>query len=216
MYCANNPVNYLDLNGLNAPYTFSGKEPDSETGFSCFGARYYDSDMNIWLSVDPMLDIYPHQTSYAYCSNNPVNRVDPNGMWDNPIFDWSGNLLGTDDKGIQGEAIIMNSKYFKQGMSHDEAMEKGMVRSNLPMVFHPDILNKIDDQTASYPSRPDWDGYLTLSEANEWYRNGNGQPLFVDASKIDLSPITTLDFSNGKKLITLISLPQNMLIEKQA
>lgn len=93
----------------------------------------------------------------------------------------------------------MNSKYFKQGMSHDEAMEKGMVRSNFPMVFHPDVLNKIDDQTASYPSRPDWDGYLTLSEANECYRNGNGQPLFVDASKIDLSPITTLDFSNGKK-----------------
>ena len=33
----------------------TGKERDSETGFSYFGARYYDSDlMTGWLSVDPM------------------------------------------------------------------------------------------------------------------------------------------------------------------
>ena len=31
-----------------------GKERDSETGFSYFGARYYDSDiLTGWLSVDP-------------------------------------------------------------------------------------------------------------------------------------------------------------------
>lgn len=39
------------------------------------------------------------------------------------------------------------------------------------------------------PNRPDYDGYLTLSEANEWYRNGNGQPLFIDSSKISLLKI---------------------------
>lgn len=35
-------------------------------------------------------------------------------------------------------------------------------------------------------SRPDWDGYLTLTEANEWYRHGQGRTLFVDINKIDL------------------------------
>jgi RHS repeat-associated protein len=63
----------------NAPYTFSGKEKDVETGYSYFGARYYDSGLSIWLSVDPMSDKYPNLTPYAYCANNPVILVDPDG-----------------------------------------------------------------------------------------------------------------------------------------
>jgi hypothetical protein len=47
----------------------------------------------------------------------------------------------------------------------------------------------------NYINRPDDDGYLTLSEANYWYRYGNGQPLYVDLSKINLSGISTRDFS---------------------
>jgi hypothetical protein len=29
-------------------------------GYSYFGARYYDSDLSVWLSVDPLADKYPH------------------------------------------------------------------------------------------------------------------------------------------------------------
>ena len=44
----------------NIPKSSTGKERDSETGFSYFGARYYDSDvLTAWLSVDPMADKYP-------------------------------------------------------------------------------------------------------------------------------------------------------------
>ena len=60
--------------------TFTGKERDSETGFSYFGARYYDSDiLTGWLSVDPLADKYPNISPYAYCGWNPVRLVDPNG-----------------------------------------------------------------------------------------------------------------------------------------
>ena len=62
-----------------ASYTFSAKEKDSETGYSYFGARYYSSDLSVWLSVDPMADKYPSLSSYTYCANNPVKLVDPNG-----------------------------------------------------------------------------------------------------------------------------------------
>ena len=62
------------------PQTFTGKERDSETGFSYFGARYYDSDiLTGWLSVDPMADKYPSLSPYAYCGWNPVRLVDPDG-----------------------------------------------------------------------------------------------------------------------------------------
>ena len=59
---------------------FIGKERDSETGFSYFGARYYDSDiLTGWLSVDPMADKYPGLSPYAYCAWNPIKLVDPDG-----------------------------------------------------------------------------------------------------------------------------------------
>lgn len=53
--------------------------------------------------------------------------------------------------------------------------------------------------------RPDWDGYLTLEEANDWYRNGNGQPLYVSLDKVDLSGLTSRDIPEigSEKLISL-------------
>ena len=60
--------------------SFTGKERDSETGFSYFGARYYDSDiLTGWLSVDPMADKYPNISPYAYCAWKQVKLVDPDG-----------------------------------------------------------------------------------------------------------------------------------------
>src|SRR5574344_2295738 len=69
----------------NSRYTFSGKERDTETGYSYFGARYYNSDLSIWLSVDPMADNTPSVTPYTYCINNPIKLIDPN------VEDWFEN-----------------------------------------------------------------------------------------------------------------------------
>ena len=60
-------------------HTFSAKERDTETGYSYFGSRYYNSDLSIWLSVDPMAHKYPSLSPYVYCANNPIKLVDPNG-----------------------------------------------------------------------------------------------------------------------------------------
>ena len=60
-------------------YKFNGKEKDFETGYHYYGARYYDSEKINWLSVDPLSDKYPSMSPYAYCVNNPVILVDPDG-----------------------------------------------------------------------------------------------------------------------------------------
>ena len=73
------PTVNCQLSTVNWIYTFSAKEKDTETGLSYFGARYYSSDLSIWLSVDPMSDKYPSLSPYAYCADNPVKLVDPNG-----------------------------------------------------------------------------------------------------------------------------------------
>ncbi|HEX8577644.1 MAG TPA: hypothetical protein VF677_15260, partial [Flavobacterium sp.] len=46
--------------------------------------------------------------------------------------------------------------------------------------------------------RPDADGKITLEEANKWYREGNGQALTVDASKVDLNFLDTSKMVEGK------------------
>jgi RHS repeat-associated protein len=48
--------------------------------YQYFGARYYNSDISVWLSVDPMSDKHPDYTPYAYVYNNPLNLVDPWGL----------------------------------------------------------------------------------------------------------------------------------------
>ena len=85
-----------------ARFTFSAKEKDAETGFSYFGSRYYNSDLSIWLSVDPMSDKYPSLSPYVYCANNPVKLVDPNGeeievsINDNGTYTVVGGTLNSD------------------------------------------------------------------------------------------------------------------------
>ena len=125
----------------------------------------------------------------AYCNNNPVRYIDPTGMFTSPIYDEEGKLLGTDDEGLQGVAIIMNKSNFKQGMSHEEALSHDLGYNGL--VDDEARTNYLKSYT-SLKDRPDYDGYLTLEEANKWYREGNGQPLFTSLAKIDLSGIYSL------------------------
>ncbi|MDH6310600.1 RHS repeat-associated protein [Dysgonomonas sp. PFB1-18] len=67
-------------NTWNTPYLFNAKELDEETGLYYYGARYYDPRTSIWLSTDPLQEKYPNISTYAYCIQNPVKYVDPNGM----------------------------------------------------------------------------------------------------------------------------------------
>ena len=107
----------------NAPYTFSGKEKDIETGYGYFGARYYDSGLSIWLSVDPMSDKYPNMSPYNYCANNPVILVDPDGRKIIPVDKESQKymkkyfkeIFGTDNmfRFSGGELKIRDKKFEK-------------------------------------------------------------------------------------------------------
>ena len=44
--------------------------------------------LSIWLSVDPLADKYPHLSPYAYCADNTVKYVDPDGR------DWVDKVAG--------------------------------------------------------------------------------------------------------------------------
>ena len=69
--------------GTSLDSTFTGKETDCETGFSYFGARYYDPTLlTSWTAVDPMSDDCPNMSPYHYCHWNPIRLTDLTGMCD--------------------------------------------------------------------------------------------------------------------------------------
>ena len=81
------------LTQINNRYKFSGKEIQTMAHGSFdyldFGARMYDPVLGRWSSVDPLAEKYYGISSYAYCVNNPVRFIDPNGM------DWYEHDDGT-------------------------------------------------------------------------------------------------------------------------
>ena len=53
---------------------------DQETGLDYRGARFYDSDIARFLSLDPLAADFASWSAYNYVLGNPVSFIDPSGM----------------------------------------------------------------------------------------------------------------------------------------
>ena len=60
-------------------YLTTQHERDKNTGLDYRGARYYDSDLGRFLSIDPKAKAYPSLSDYVYVADNPVKFIDPDG-----------------------------------------------------------------------------------------------------------------------------------------
>ncbi len=71
-------------------YRYSGKERDDVTGLYYYGHRYFAPWIGRWLSPDP---IGPEDglNLYQFVQNNPVNLVDPNGLYQTRRFGDDGD-----------------------------------------------------------------------------------------------------------------------------
>ncbi len=105
---------------FSSPYRFNSKEKDQETGLHYYGARYYQSKLSVWMSVDPLA----HETGqqYGFVRNNPILRIDPDGKKD-IVFNEDGSYKGTENdnffhnlwygtRGIVNDANGSASSYF--------------------------------------------------------------------------------------------------------
>lgn len=67
------------VNGEKERYLTTQHERDNETGLDYRGARYYDSDVARFLSLDPLASDYPNLSDYNYVAGNPIMFIDPDG-----------------------------------------------------------------------------------------------------------------------------------------
>lgn len=78
--------NGTDIAKMYNDNLFTGKEFQSEFGVSWYDSRArWLTTHGIFTSQDPLGDSTPSVSPYSYCANNPVNRVDPDGL------DWYRN-----------------------------------------------------------------------------------------------------------------------------
>ena len=81
------PFGGLFANSTNTqPYKYNGKELDTKKGLNWYdyGARHYDAALGRFTTMDPIAEKYYSMSPYAYCANNPVNAIDPDGKL--PVF----------------------------------------------------------------------------------------------------------------------------------
>ncbi|PJI07266.1 MULTISPECIES: RHS repeat-associated core domain-containing protein [Clostridium] len=74
-----------DSVGKLNPYRYRGYRYDSETGLYYLQSRYYNPEMGRFINADDIEELKNEDSDlldynrFAYCSNNPVNKIDDNG-----------------------------------------------------------------------------------------------------------------------------------------
>ena len=172
-----------------AYYTFSAKEKDSETNLSYFGARYYTSDLSIWLSVDPMSAKYPSLSPYVYCANNPIKLVDPNGEENLPALLWARNNLSNKGIGFARYFNDQNGWGYKRGTIPHE-----MVCYDACFIAYMNSSEKVSNylkETGFATKSGGFRGRSTENGGMNWFKHGDGtdRSFVTDISKGELGDI---------------------------
>ena len=111
----------------------------------CLYKRHYNSDLSIWLSVDPMSDKYPSMSPYTYCANNPVMIKDPNVAYgvivlqeeQNRDIVWRGKVRF--QLHLPGKATLRMTYYYSTGTTAGSLSDEQIsyVKDNIAGNFNP-------------------------------------------------------------------------------
>lgn len=95
---------------VDQPYTYTGRELDSETGLYYYRARYYDPRIGRFLQTDPNGVVGGDINPFRYVRSNPVNFIDPYGLADKPpkenIKPSTGDPIGDRLRNIENDKTL--------------------------------------------------------------------------------------------------------------
>ena len=84
-----------DTIGQKNPIRYRGYYYDSETEFYYLNTRYYDPEIGRFINADGYVSTGQGVTGYnmfAYCLNNPINRVDYSGDSSTTFATWAASM----------------------------------------------------------------------------------------------------------------------------
>ncbi|MGL1863642.1 MAG: RHS repeat-associated core domain-containing protein [Pseudodesulfovibrio sp.] len=101
--------------GLRVPLGFAGGLYAPHTNLTRFGWRDYDPDTGRWTAQDPIGDAGGDEDWYGYCLDDPMNGVDPMGLWSwggmvDSVKGWAKSMdFSTPNKGVKGNTSLDQS-----------------------------------------------------------------------------------------------------------
>jgi RHS repeat-associated protein len=112
---------------FEVPFGFAGGLHDQDTGLVRFGYRDYDPDTGRWTAKDPIFFASGDIDLYGYCLNNPINLIDPWGLFFDPAFSSSPNQeygqMWMNQYGNQGPDELKEALESMGGIAEDVAVQ---------------------------------------------------------------------------------------------
>ncbi|MBO5444049.1 MAG: RHS repeat-associated core domain-containing protein [Muribaculaceae bacterium] len=171
------------------PFKFGGKELTLQNGLNeyDFGARQYYPAVPHFTTVDPLCEKTPWLSPYLYCGNNPVNAIDPTGMYilENSLREWNRNKGRIMQKlnSLESSVEKIKEKGKKKGWSQEKIANKIGDKS--------DRIASLDNTLSTMNTLENSDQGYSLSKAS-----GNiGGVSLTDNNIIDISYVNG-DVSN--------------------
>ena len=115
---------YEELAKAN-PFRYRSYYYDEETGLYYLKSRYYDPEVGRFITIDDISYLDPETINglnlYAYCGNNPVMNVDPNGhkWWEFWKWDWAKifGWVATGIMAIAATVFVVAGTFFTAGLA---------------------------------------------------------------------------------------------------
>lgn len=107
------------------PLKYNSKELEKSFGLEQYdyGARIYDPQIGRIWQPDPLAESRSWVSPFSWVQNNPINRIDPTGAIDEPVYSSSGIPRGETKEGFVGQLLIYDGDKDFTKMTKDELLE---------------------------------------------------------------------------------------------